>query len=227
MPLTSQAANQSLQWADYVTAAALFTGIDQNGFVLNEVPFGVYQRQPVAFSPASDGVRYSTEVLLFDIPATTTVAWYALLDADSTVLAAMPNYTGNISNQPSPCFFIDVATGWIDAPSHGMSVGQQCIFLSGQSLHTNTHLEATHSAFGDAITYNTLSYSISAQGPFWIWTVCEIEDNRFRIVFYDGSAEVFLPSYAGWGYFQRLDQSVFDSGGGTLRIDSITLAEFG
>lgn len=221
MPITYLAAQRNLDWADYVATVGLF---QRNG----EPTGGLYARQPVTFSPVSNGSRLSREVITFELTGQHTIYYYALFDGAGNILAYMPHCSSADTNPPQPCFFIDTANSWIDAPGHTLSVGQNIVLIDGQDLRTNTQLDAQYNPLvRDGVQYYTLPPSFQANGPFYPWYVSEVADGQFRLELYeDYPYGVRIFGSYGWGFYQRIDAAVFPNGG-TLQINSIRLTEFG
>lgn len=221
MPLTSLATQSSLQWVSDVTSVGLF----QNG---PEVTGGLYARQPVTFGPVSGGSRLSQQVLTFTLSGAVTVYTYGLFNAAGTQLARMPHCSSG-TNPPRPCYFIDTTTGWVDAPGHTLLARQHIFLISGQEAQTNTYLTTQFNPFvAQGITYSSLpAYMAQQYGPLYPWYVAEVATDRFRIMLYeDYPYGIFISGGFGWGFYQRVDPVTFQNGG-TLRIDSIRVTEFG
>ena len=100
MPLTVATRNAMLN-ALTITHASLHTA-DPGTTGINEVAGGTYARQAVTFAAASNGSRAMSNQPVFNVPASTTVAWVGLwnnttflgsVDATDEVYANAGTYT--------------------------------------------------------------------------------------------------------------------------------------
>lgn len=230
MPLTAAAAGNSLQWVRTVASVGLLHNVGQFGGI-TEISGGSYVRQPITFtSPGASGFVLSSNLVTFQVDAGWTVCWYALYSTVGTLLAIMPHAVGVDNNPPLICMFQDTVTGWIDAPDHTLTVGQEIIFQSGPSLYSNTYPSTIVDPINGGLTnlgfQNTMPYDVvRAYGTFFIWHVAQVDTHKFRISVNEGQA-AYVPFYTGWGYYQRITRSSFQTAG-TMTISSIRISEFG
>ena len=195
MPLLVAAAENAALTA--ITGLAAYASLHSaySATGANELTGGspAYARKAYTWATASGGTQSMSGTLTFDVPAAATVAWVGGWSASSAGTFYEMSPLGGFSPHPFTATTADVIT----APGHGLSNGQQVVFL------------ASAGTLPTGLTEGTIYYVISVSG------------DTFSVSTTSGGSAVDLTA-AGSGHVQRIVPEVF-AAQGTYQLTAATL----
>jgi hypothetical protein len=214
MTLALESKNGALDALDEIVSASLHTHYSASGeFELPPIgdPGFEYARVPIAFSPASNAVKFSSSILQFNVPAGYQVAWIGLWTAFDEFRGMVPNGGESASNPLLP-FAVqpaDISTGLLTDTSQNLGtayIGSQLWFWDG------------------GVGTITLPSELQLNGPWTVLNTNGAYGFTVSLVGIDGDPQLF--SSWGWGFWQRIVVQPFVAQG-VFQLNSLVFSAYG
>lgn len=214
MTLAIQAKNDALDTLDQIVSLSLHSNYSADGSAYELAggdPGFEYARMPIAFTAASNNVKFSSGIVQFNVPAGYQVAWIGLWNAFNEFRGMIPNGGESPSNPllPFQVMIADTSTGTITDTSQNIGInyiGTQLWFWNG------------------GVGTTTLPPELQANGP---WTVVSIDTGyRFTVSLVGVDADPQVFSNLGWGFWQRVVVQPFLAQG-VFQLNSLVFSAYG